>query len=260
MKIRETCKKLQIKSGNIGEKYLGFPLIIQRITKETFYDIIIKTQSKISNWYNKFLSHAGRCTLINHVLNTIPSYTMSTHKMPAITTNKSNSLNKKFLWNASDKTNKKSPIKWDIICTPTRYRCLGIRNLHILNKAYILKLGWRLYAENNSLWSSVIKGQYYANKKFNNAPDPKNHHSSYWKNIHKTSHLINEACFWIVGNGKNINVWNNKWIENIKISEYVQNIPQHLINLKVFDIINWIVKNGIFKKKKKKHMSQVHIR
>lgn len=94
--IRNTCKDLNIKAGNIGERYLGLPLIIQKITKETFYNIINKIQSKISTWYNKYLSFAGRCTLINHVVNTIPNYTMTTHKIPSITINKINSINKFF--------------------------------------------------------------------------------------------------------------------------------------------------------------------
>lgn len=101
-RVREIYNKLQIKKGSCGEKYLGIPFNIQRITKETFYDIfIIKTQSKIDTWYNKFLSYAGRYTLVKHVMNTIPQYTMHTHKIPSITINKINSLSKKFLWNAS---------------------------------------------------------------------------------------------------------------------------------------------------------------
>lgn len=91
--------------------------------KETFYDPIInkKTQAKISCRYNKFLSHAGRSTLIHHVLNTIPNYTMSTHKIPLITLKKIESINKKFQWNSTSNTNKKSPIKWDVICTPKHH-------------------------------------------------------------------------------------------------------------------------------------------
>lgn len=143
--IWETSKSLEIKTGNVGEKHLGLPLIIRMVTKETFIDISIKTQAKISNWYNKFLSHAGRSTLIHHILNTIPHYTMSTHIIPLITMNKINSINKKFMWNSSNKTNKRSLIKWDTICTP---KYLG--GLSIINKAYTLKMAWRLFNEENT--------------------------------------------------------------------------------------------------------------
>lgn len=42
-KIKDSCKNLNIRAGNRNDKYLGLPLITQRITKQTFYDIINKT-------------------------------------------------------------------------------------------------------------------------------------------------------------------------------------------------------------------------
>lgn len=76
-----------------------------------------------------------RYTLINHVVNTLPQYTMNVHKIPAVTLNKLNSISKKFLWNAINNTTKKSPIKWQYVNYPRNKGELGIRNLHILNKA-----------------------------------------------------------------------------------------------------------------------------
>lgn len=60
---------------------------MQRISKESFFNIISKAQAKISNWYTTMLSYAGRYTLVNHVLNTLPQYTMNVHKIPDITLN-----------------------------------------------------------------------------------------------------------------------------------------------------------------------------
>lgn len=115
------------------------------------------TQAKISIWYKKYLSYAGRGTLVNHVLSSMPNYTMSTHKIPRITLNKIDTCLKKFLWNASNNSNKKSPIKWEKVCTPKEFGGLGIRNLKLLNQAFIIKLGWRLVKDKESLWSKVLK-------------------------------------------------------------------------------------------------------
>lgn len=238
-KIRVTCNDLNIKAGHKGEKYLGLPLIIQRITTETFYDIINKTQMKITNWYNNLLSYSGRTTLLNHVLSTMPNYTMNTHKIPAITLNKINSINKKFLWNASTESNKKGPLNWDKICTPKNYGGLGIKNIKILNQAYILKLGWRLKIDHNSLWSRTIRGKYFHNKSFEEANMPKNHHSVYWKNPGKTKQDIETNTFWIVGNGSLIQFWKDKWLGNFIIQEYVSNIPEDLQNITVSKLIDW---------------------
>lgn len=99
-KIREIYNQLQISPANVREKYLGLPLITQKITKESFYDIILNTQSKISNWYDKLLSYARRSTLVNYVLHTLSQCTMNTHKRPEIMINKINTLSKKILCNA----------------------------------------------------------------------------------------------------------------------------------------------------------------
>lgn len=47
---------------------------------------------------------------------------MNTHKIPEITLTKINNLNKKFLWNASNNTNKKSYISWNMVCRPKNFQ------------------------------------------------------------------------------------------------------------------------------------------
>lgn len=42
-RAKEICHQLNIKKGNMGEKYLGIPFNFHRITKDTFYDIVTKT-------------------------------------------------------------------------------------------------------------------------------------------------------------------------------------------------------------------------
>lgn len=234
----EICRTLQIKPRNNSEKYLGLPLIINRITKDTFYGTITKTQNKILNWYNKFLSFVGRSTLINHVTNTLPNYTMNIYKLPKITINKINNINKKNLWNATKTTNKKSFLNWNMICQPKAFGGIGFRNLEFLNKAFLLKLAWHLLNDKKSTWAQLIKGKYFPKSSIMPASPPKNYHSANWKILCKISKLLKEYCHWIVGDGEEINVWEDKWIDNIVIKDYVLNIPSELTHLKVSDIID----------------------
>lgn len=212
---------------------------MQRISKESFFNIISKAQAKISNWYTTMLSYAGRYTLVNHVLNTLPQYTMNVHKIPDITLNRLNSISKRFLWNGNSNTNKKSPIKWETLNYPKNKGDLGIKNLKILNKAYLLKNTWRLFTDKNSLWCKVIKGKYFPSTNMLNASPPKPYHSIIWKNLFKFIKILPESTFWVLGNGKRINFWTDKWVGNFKIEDYTTSIPPNLTNLKVSDIINW---------------------
>ncbi|KAK3195830.1 hypothetical protein Dsin_027140, partial [Dipteronia sinensis] len=67
-------------SKNLGN-YLGVPLIHGRITKETYKEIIEKTQSKLGNWKSAPLSFTGMCTLIKSVTSALPIYVMQSTKL-----------------------------------------------------------------------------------------------------------------------------------------------------------------------------------
>lgn len=168
---------------------------------------------------------------------------MNVHKIPNITINRLTSIAKKFLWNATSQSNKKSPINWKTLTYHKSRGGLRIRNLIILNKAYIMKNTWRLINDKNSLWAKVMKGKYFPKTDLYNSTQPKPYHSCIWKNIYKLSSFLKEATFWSLGNGKSINVWRDKWVDNFRIDEYINQVPTHLSTLKVAALINWTNKS-----------------
>lgn len=48
--------------------------------------------------------------------------------------------------------------------------------------------------------------------------------------------------FGFLATEKKINFWKDMWIGNIRIQDYVQNIPPDLQNLRATDLINWNTK------------------
>lgn len=88
-------------------------------------------------------------------------------------------------------------------------------NLHLVNKAFLLKLAWRLVSDKDCLWAKTIKGKYFPNSNIWNLAEPKAYHSSSWKNIYKTTKILREACFWSLGDGKNINFWYDLWVDKL---------------------------------------------
>lgn len=60
---------------NIG-RYLGFPLLAGRIKKADFSFILDKINGRLAGWKNKLLSRAGRVTLANSVISSMPIYIM----------------------------------------------------------------------------------------------------------------------------------------------------------------------------------------
>lgn len=88
------------------------------------------------------------------------------------------------------------------------------------------------------MWSKTIKRKYFSKLDILHAPLPKSIYSGYWKNIFKSSKYLKDTYFWIVGNGSRINVWYDKWIDNLIIADCVTDIPSPFQNLRVKDIIN----------------------
>lgn len=84
-----------------------------------------------------------------------------------------------------------------------------------------------------------MKGKYFPHSDIYNILKPKPFHSIIWNNLYKKIKFLREASFWILGNGEHINVWKDKWIDNIIIEYYIEHIPPNLMNLKVRDLINW---------------------
>ncbi|MQM10206.1 hypothetical protein Taro_043096 [Colocasia esculenta] len=63
-------------------RYLGVPLRPGRTRVADYKFLIDKTNLKMNNWKSKFLSQAGRATLINSVINSIPIYIAAATSIP----------------------------------------------------------------------------------------------------------------------------------------------------------------------------------
>ena len=75
---REDIRNLMGASNtNSIEQYLGLPSFVGRSKTKAFEDFSTKVWKKIQGWKEKFLSQAGRETLIKAVTQAIPVYAMS---------------------------------------------------------------------------------------------------------------------------------------------------------------------------------------
>ncbi|CAN1190816.1 Putative ribonuclease H protein At1g65750, partial [Linum perenne] len=69
---------------NLG-RYLGVPILHDRVTTRTYQDILDRIDTKLAGWKAKSLSLVGPVTLAQSVLAAIPTYVMQTVVLPAKT-------------------------------------------------------------------------------------------------------------------------------------------------------------------------------
>ena len=96
-------------------KYLGIPVGANHRRIEFWQDMIQKIQKRLALWKGKYLSFAGRVTLIKSVLSTIPLYYLSLFKLPICVEKMIRKIQRDFLWGWGHDGRKIAWIKWDHI-------------------------------------------------------------------------------------------------------------------------------------------------
>jgi hypothetical protein len=76
------CQQIDIKTGTSHSRYLGLPMVFGRSKKDVFSFVQERVWKKVKGWKEKFLSRAGKETLIKAVAQAIPNYIMSCYKVP----------------------------------------------------------------------------------------------------------------------------------------------------------------------------------
>jgi len=102
---------------------------------------------------------------------------------------------------------------------------LNIRSLICLNEAINIKVCWDLL-HSEEQWATIVRSRVLR----------KNHHifSSIWSGIKPDFHVMKENSSWLIGNGKSISFWQDKWcgdplVQTLNASPDVMNEFPHYL-------------------------------
>ncbi|XP_057418408.1 uncharacterized protein LOC130712598 [Lotus japonicus] len=213
---------------NLG-MYLGVPLLHSRMTKDNFNFLIDKVKKKLSGWKASSLSFAGRVSLTQSCLLSLPSYVMQTTPIPLGVCKEVEKLCRNFIWGSTVEKRKCHLISWETICSPKDCGGLGFRDLHSINRAYMTKLAWIVKKEPNCLWAKVFKS---------NSPT--------WKGICHAWHLADLGSHWSLGDGKTAMFWKDNWIPSLGNLLYL--VPETAPNWLKSVSVSFYRVNGEWKK------------
>jgi hypothetical protein len=104
---------MDVKAVTSHSKYLGLPVIFGRSKNEVFSFVRDRVWKKLKGWKEKFLSRAGKETLIKAVAQAIPSYVMSCYKIPEGCCRDIEALLAQFWWGTDEKKRKIHWISWN---------------------------------------------------------------------------------------------------------------------------------------------------
>ncbi|KAA3488495.1 Retrovirus-related Pol polyprotein LINE-1 [Gossypium australe] len=92
---------------NLGS-YLGVPHFHEKVTNNTLRFVMDKVCSKLCSWYARQLSLAGRITLVQSVLLSIPSYFMQSMMIPKGLCDEIEVMVRQFIWGTTSGNKKNS--------------------------------------------------------------------------------------------------------------------------------------------------------
>lgn len=203
---------LQVKKLKKDVVYLGTPMFLLRAPSKSFSYLHEKLEAKLSGWRSKCLSWAGRETLINSVVQTIPNYTMSTFNVPTLVCDKLDSLARKFWWKPKERDGKFLAWKsWEKLCLPKGAGGLGFKKSKDINNALLAKLAWMIASNRESLCMTILRAKYKVKGDWLRS-DPIKAASPIWRAIESTKSLVVKRACYLVGDGTSINIWTDPWV------------------------------------------------
>ncbi|WMV18045.1 hypothetical protein MTR67_011430 [Solanum verrucosum] len=186
------------------------PLGDKSRSKGIWNNILEKCEKKLVNWKSQYLSLGGRVTLINSVLDALPTYMMSVFH---------DAIRRNFLWqgNCDPNNHKFHLVKWDQVILSKKEGGLGIRNLKIQNQSLLMKWLWRFASQEQALWKETIKARFGMENLWITNLSTQPYGSGVWRSIRNLWIKLFNKCKIKVGNGGRTLFWEDKWVDKVTL-------------------------------------------
>ncbi|PWA44555.1 hypothetical protein CTI12_AA523610 [Artemisia annua] len=125
---------------------------------------------------------------------------------------------RKFIWGGTDEEKKIHLLSWNTLQKDRKKGGLGIRSMRQANAAFLTKLGWRMLAEPNSLWSQVLRSKYCKGRCDLDMFSSKKNSSNVWQGIVENANFVRRGTRVSVGNGRRTLFWDHCWATETPLS------------------------------------------
>jgi hypothetical protein len=162
-------EKTKILAGTLGCKietmpftYLGLPLGTTKPVLQDFMPVLTRVEKRLIGIV-PFTTYAGRLTLVNSVLSTLPTYYMCVLQLPIEIIDQINKCWRHCLWRGSDINKKGNCLAaFSKVQRPKSQGGVGIIDLAVQNKALLLKHIHKFFNNAKVPWVDFTWKAYYA--------------------------------------------------------------------------------------------------
>lgn len=98
-------------------------------------------------------------------------------------------------------------------------RGMNFHDLESFNMALLVKQGWRLTQSPESFMAKIFKEKYFSTGNFLDS-SLGNKPSYAWRSIWNVKKYLQAGMMWRVGDGRIINIWNDRWPHSPPLMQY----------------------------------------
>lgn len=130
------------------------------------------------------------------MLITLPCYVIQTNILTNSICSEIDKIARQFLWGSFEEGKKVHLVSWYTVCQSKNEGGLGINFAALINQAYLVKIGWHLISQSESLCDRVFQFKYLKGGYFLSAASTSSNLSPVWKGV-----LAIKSCFYLKWDG-----------------------------------------------------------
>jgi len=207
---RQLAANLGITHGSLPVRYLGVPLMAQKMKRQDYQPLVDRISMRFSSWTARHLSFDGRLQLLQSFIYSTITFWASIFILPNQCLRKLEQLCNAFLWTGAPNSARGAKISWNIVCTAKEAGGLGLKRLSSWNKVLALKLIWLIFTAAGSLWVSWIRLHLIGHRNFWDL-NPVLSGSWIWRRLCKLRPIARQFLFCEVGSGVTASFWQDNW-------------------------------------------------
>ncbi|MCH80116.1 RNA-directed DNA polymerase (Reverse transcriptase) [Trifolium medium] len=147
-------------------------------------------------------------------------------------------IQRSFIWGDEEQRRKIHLINWNVMTLPRQMGGLAIRDLHTMNRACTMKMGWQLRNGDDSLWCKILRSKYGRGSIDEGTLTIKPGDSHIWKGLVQTWDEFQNGERWIIGDGTQVSLWNDVWLaKQTRLADIINNIPNNMLEWKVQQLV-----------------------
>ena len=121
-------------------------------------------------------------------------------------------------------------VKWKDLTIPKVCGGIGFKDLVLFNKAMLVKQGWRLICNPDSLCAQVLRGKYYHEGNLLTAGNKRNA-SHTWRAILYGREALKLGLIKRIGDGASTRIWDDPWIPSNPTLKPIVRLPSSDVTL-----------------------------